>query len=222
MFTGIVTEIGKIVSAEKTGGGVTLTVNAPASAADLHIGDSVSLSGACQTVIRKSRSRFSVVAVEETLRKTTLGQLNPGSAINLELPLRFSDRLGGHVVLGHVDCVGEIASIEPRETSKVLTVAYPSKFARYVIPVGSIAVDGISLTIAAVSGSTFSVSIIPHTLEATTLADAKVGTRVNLEFDVLGKYVESIMEKGKEREGKMGGEGDGVTWEKLNRWGYDG
>ncbi len=222
MFTGIITDIGKIISAEKIGGGVSLTVQAPASSSELHVGDSVSLNGACQTVVQRTKTRFSVVAVEETLQKTTLGELQPGSTINLELPMRLSDRLGGHVVLGHVDCVGWIAGIEPRETSKVLRIAFPQKFRRYVIPVGSIAVDGISLTIASVEENFFTVSIIPHTLEVTTLATAGVGTKVNLEFDVLGKYVESILRNGGSGEGENGGTGEGVTWDKLNRWGYDG
>jgi len=222
MFTGIITEVGKIIAAERSGGGVTLTVQAPASSGELKVGDSVSLSGACQTVVRRSKNRFTVLAVEETLAKTTLGELKGGSSVNLELPMRLSDRLGGHVVLGHVDCVGSVMAIEPRESSKLIRIAFPSRFGRYVIPVGSIAVNGISLTIASVDGDTFSVSIIPHTLEATTLDSVAVGTKVNLEFDVLGKYVESLLGKERTGEGETGKGGEGVTWEKMNRWGYDG
>ena len=196
MFTGIITERGKVVSAERAGGGLSLTIQASHSSGEVHIGDSVNINGVCQTVVQRSKTRISVVAVEETLKKTTLGDLRSGSSVNLELAVRLTDRLGGHIVLGHVDCVGSIKAVEPKETSKVLRIAYPREFARYVIPVGSVAVDGISLTIASTEPSAFSVSIIPHTLDVTTLAEAAAGTRVNLEFDVLGKYVERILGRG--------------------------
>ncbi len=211
MFTGIVTEMGKVLIAERSGGGVSLTIHAPHSSTELHIGDSVNLNGACQTVVQRSKTRFTVTAVEETLRKTTLGEFRPGSKINLELPIRLSDRLGGHLVLGHVDCVGSIAAIEPRETSVALRIGFPRGFARYVVPVGSISVDGISLTIASVEGDAFTVSIIPHTLEVTTLGKASVGTKVNLEFDVIGKYIERMLGEGgkEELERRRAGEREG-------------
>ncbi len=216
MFTGIIQEVGKVVEVTRQGGGMRIGVRAPATAAELHIGDSVSLSGACQTVVRKSRDVFRVVAVEETLSKTTLGRLAVGSAVNLELPLRLSERLGGHLVQGHVDCTGTIRSVEERESSRLLIIDYPAGFSRYVIPVGSIAVDGISLTVARKGKDTLTVSIIPHTLERTTLGGAIAGAAVNLEFDMVGKYIEQMA--GASLEGPAGSE---ITKEKLRRWGYD-
>ena len=214
MFTGIIQDIGEIVSARRVGSGVLLTISAPASGKELKVNDSVSVNGVCQTVIRGAGSTFAVEAVEETMRKTTLGDLLPGSFVNIELPLRLSDRLGGHLVQGHVDCVGTIGTIEKRESSWLITVDFPGEFTKYVIPVGSIAVDGISLTIARTAGSRFTVSIIPHTLEKTTLSRAAVGMKVNLEFDLVGKYIEKFV---------VGGEkpSSGLTADRLRSWGYD-
>jgi len=215
MFTGIITEIGRVAAVTPEGGGRRLTVHAPASSRELRVDDSIALSGVCLTVIARTETTFTAQAVEETLKKTTLGALAPGARINLELPLRLSDRLGGHIVLGHTDCVGRVTTVEPRETSTVIGVEYPGEFARYIVPVGSIAVDGISLTIAASAGSSFSVSVIPHTLANTTLGSASAGTPVNLEFDLLGKYVERLI---------TGEKGDRplstLTAEKLREWGY--
>ena len=215
MFTGIITEVGRVTAAAPEGGGKRLTVEAPGSAAELRINDSVALSGVCLTVITRTQTSFTAQAVEETLKKTTLGALGAGAGVNLELPLRLNDRLGGHIVLGHADCVGRISAVEPRETSTMITVEYPSEFTRYVIPVGSVAVDGISLTVAASAGSTFTVSVIPHTLAHTTLGSAVAGTRVNLEFDLLGKYVEQLLVSAKGSRGESP-----LTAEKLREWGY--
>ncbi len=214
MFTGIITEIGSVRSIERRGGGIGLTIHAPQCAGELHVNDSVAVSGVCQTVIFKDRTTFHVEAVEETLRKTTLGELATGSFVNLELPLRFSDRLGGHLVAGHVDSVGVIKQIEVQLSSHLISISYPLEFSKYLIPVGSIAVDGISLTVARLEGGTFTVSVIPHTLEHTTLGKAREGTRVNLEFDLVGKYIERIVTEGKEGSAK-----EGITAEKLARWG---
>jgi riboflavin synthase len=216
MFTGIITEVGRVISATNSGGGLKLAIEAPRSAAELAVGDSVSLNGACQTVVERTPSQFTVEAVEETLSKTTLGEFKAGSAVNLELPLRLSDRLGGHMVLGHVDGVGRIVGIDVKESSRLVHVQCPSSFMRYVIPVGSIAIDGISLTVADVRDNTLTVSIIPHTLERTSLSTARVGTKVNLEFDVLGKYVEKLLAGKSEPEQRSK-----VTRDKLASWGYD-
>ena len=215
MFTGIITEVGRVASVTPEGGGRRITVDAPASAPGLRVDDSVALSGVCLTVIARTQTSFTAQAVEETLRKTTLGALTPGAHVNLELPLRLSDRLGGHIVLGHTDCVGRVTNVEPRETSTIIGVEYPPEFARYVIPVGSIAVDGVSLTVAALEANRFSVSIIPHTLAITTLGAAAAGTPVNLEFDLLGKYVERLLagEKGSSPASTL-------TAGKLREWGY--
>ncbi len=195
MFTGIVTERGKIVRAESTGGGLRLTIHAPASAAELSVNDSVSVNGACQTVIRTEGETFDVEAMEETLRKTTLGGLKPGADVNLELPLKMEDRLGGHVVLGHVDTTGTIASRQALESSTIFRIDVPAEFSKYIVPVGSIAVDGVSLTIARVERNSFDVSIIPHTMEKTGFASLRPGDPVNLEFDIIGKYVERLLHR---------------------------
>jgi riboflavin synthase len=215
MFTGIVTEIGSVKTLERLGGGVRLTIQAPRSAAELQVKDSVSVSGVCQTVVSKEGDLFRVEAVEETVRKTTLGDLTIGARVNLELPVRLNDRLGGHLVSGHVDGVGVIKEVSPQVSSQLIVIAYPREFARYLIPVGSIAVDGISLTVARLEGDTFTVSIIPHTFEHTTLGGVRRGRRVNLEFDLVGKYIERLLEGRKEGEG-----GRGITPEKLTEWGF--
>jgi len=216
MFTGIISDMGSVATAVKSGGQVKLTIDSEKTAGVLQVGDSVSINGACQTVVRRNERDFTVEAVEETLRKTTLGELHQGSPVNLELPLRLGDRLGGHIVLGHVDGVGSIIGIEMKESSRLLRIEFPSRFERYVIPIGSIAVDGISLTVAALEENTATVSIIPHTLEATTLGKAKVGMDVNLEFDVLGKYIERMV-----LPNRQAGTDEVITWEKLAGWGYN-
>lgn len=210
MFTGIIQEIGIVTGAAQRAGGVVLAVRAPVCAKELRVDDSVAVNGVCQTVVRCTGEVFEVEAVEETLRKTTLGALGQGARVNLELALRVGDRLGGHLVQGHVDCVGEVVSVEKRAMSWMVRVNFPERFARYLIPVGSVAVDGISLTVASVEGSMFAVSVIPHTLEKTTLVDVAGGRRVNLEFDVIGKYLERLVQ---------GGRG-GITPEKLSGWGF--
>lgn len=212
MFTGIVQEVGEIIQAEKGGGGVKLRVRAPITTRELNINDSVAINGVCQTVVAKTETDFSVEAVEETLGKTTLGRIPIMSRVHLELPVRLSDRLGGHFVLGHVDAVGILRSIEKQASSWLLSIEYPQEFSKYLIPVGSIAVDGISLTVASLQDRAFVVSIIPHTLQKTTLGNARIGQELNLEFDVLGKYVERLLQRHEGRE---------LTWEKLTSWGFE-
>ena len=213
MFTGIITEIGTVKEIRTKGNGIRLVVSAPASAKELRVNDSVSVSGVCQTVIGAGGGTFEVEAVEETLKKTTLGSLKKGSPVNLELPVRLNDRLGGHLVQGHVDCVGTVRSVVKQVNSWLLTIGFPKEFTRSIVPVGSIAVDGISLTVAALGDHEFTISIIPHTLEKTTIAAVREGSRVNLEFDIIGKYVERLLE-GEAR-------GSQIDAEKLRRWGYD-
>jgi riboflavin synthase len=159
----------------------------------LAIDHSVSVNGVCLTVVKRSRQSFLVQVVEETLRKTTLGQLQEGDRVNLERPLLPSSRLGGHFVLGHVDGMGKIRSLEVRGSSWHYWIDAPRRFAHHLIPVGSIAVDGISLTMAEVAKNRFAVSIIPHTMDVTIVDTWKPGIDVNLEFDVLGKFVEQFM-----------------------------
>ena len=196
MFTGIIEEIGAITSVKQQGGGIRLRVAAHKSAQELKVNDSVSINGACHTVVWRSDNEFDVESVEETLKKTALSSLQPGSRVNLELPMRLNERLGGHLVLGHVDTGGTITSIEPRQNSVMYAIEVPAEFSKYLIPVGSIAIDGVSLTIAELEGNIIRVSIIPHTSDNTIFNEYRVGTRVNLEFDLIGKYIERMFSSG--------------------------
>ena len=195
MFTGIIEEIGNIESISKKGGGLRIHVSAPKSTSELDINDSVAINGVCQTVISKKENIFEVEAVEETLKKTTFGNLKHRDAVNLELPMRLNERLGGHLVLGHVDCTGTIKEVIQRNNSWMYTIEFPKLFSKYVIQVGSIAIDGVSLTIAELSGNQLTVSIIPHTMENTIFKYYNIKRKVNLEFDIVGKYIERIHEE---------------------------
>lgn len=213
MFTGIVTEVGRIARAGRQGGKLVLTVRAPATAPELRINDSVAISGVCQTVVATNGHTFTVEAVEETLRKTTLGNLRVNSAVNLELPMRLDQRIGGHLVLGHVDGVGTVRSVVERDSSWLFTIEIPQQFQAYVIPVGSIAFDGVSLTVAEVQGNLVTVSIIPHTFKNTTFQYLKTGDPVNIELDVVGKYIHRLLHQTQPR--------SDISIEELKSWGYD-
>jgi riboflavin synthase len=189
MFTGIVRERGRVASMRQEPEGLRFEIDAPETASQLDVGDSVSISGACLTATSVSNGRFSVTAVAETLDRTTLGQLAPEDEVNLETATRAGDPLGGHFVQGHVDAVGRIASVDD---GRVWVEAEPA-ILRYCVEKGSIAVDGVSLTIAALRGDAFEVALIPHTLEVTTFGARQQGDRVNLEVDVLAKYVEKLI-----------------------------
>ncbi|MCU0426938.1 MAG: riboflavin synthase [Candidatus Kapabacteria bacterium] len=193
MFTGLVEEIGAIRSMRPQGKGFRISVAAKTILHDLKIDDSVSINGACQTVVRCDAASFDVEAVEETILKTTLGTFQPGKRVNLERALALGARLGGHIVQGHVDTRGTVRSVEEQQTSWLLSVEFPKEYARYIVPVGSICIDGVSLTAARVGDSSFTVAVIPHTWANTTLQELSVGNRVNLEFDIIGKYVERMM-----------------------------
>ena len=195
MFTGIIEEIGKVESIQSFSKGLQLTISAQRSAAELHINDSISINGVCQTAIRRHESSFEVEAVEETLKKTTLNSLLINDSVNLELPMMLNERLGGHLVLGHVDTVGHIMNIEPRESSWMFTLGIPEKFLQYIVSVGSIAIDGVSLTVAEMHQNNIRVSIIPHTMENTIFKYYKINDRVNLEFDIIGKYIEQLLKR---------------------------
>jgi riboflavin synthase len=216
MFTGIIQEVGTIVMIRKAGTGIQLTVESPRCAPDLDIGASVAISGVCQTVIDRSDDRFTVNAVEETLSKTTLGSFVSGNRVNVETALQFGGRMGGHLVQGHVDAVASISSLEEKTNGWMLGITLPDRLVRYVVPVGSIAVDGISFTVAAISDNVVTVAVIPHTMKATTLADARVGSKVNIECDVIGKYVEKMVFP----YGVSPGKGV-ITSDMLRSWGYD-
>ncbi len=193
MFTGLIEEVGKIVSIRNIGGGRSIVFNASKILDDLNIDDSVSINGVCQTVVSIAGAHIEVEAVEETLRKSTMGSFRPGQQINLERAVRPADRLGGHFVQGHVDCKGKVSSIHPEQTGILLWIEYPPEFGKYLVNSGSICINGVSLTSARVEKGRFMCSIIPHTWKVTTLAELKPGTEVNLEFDVLGKYVEKLL-----------------------------
>ncbi len=193
MFTGLVEEKGKLIDKIKTGDGYQLVIAASKIMEDLGIGSSISVNGCCLTVVKKDGNNFSVDTIEETLKKTNLGSLKINDNVNLERPLKADARLGGHFVLGHVDTKGEVVEIKELSNSHFLTIRYPDDFKKYLIYVGSVAIDGVSMTVAQLAGNTFSVGIIPFTWQETIFSNKKVGDTVNLEFDVLGKYVERIM-----------------------------
>ena len=189
MFTGIIESKGRIRAAEER----RLVIEAPFSA-ELKVDESVSVNGTCLTVVRQDEETFSVDVVEETLAKTNLGCLKSGSAVNLERAMRIGDRLDGHIVQGHVDTVGEIVRIEELDGSHLVFVRFADQFKPYLIPVGSVTLDGISLTVARLEENTLGVAIIPHTWAVTTASKWNVGDSVNIEFDVLGKYAVRAVE----------------------------
>ncbi len=195
MFTGLIEEIGVIAAVETDGGARRITVAAPTVCGDLSIDDSVAVDGCCQTVVRVDCAHFDVVAVEETLKKTTLGEFEVGRRVNLERALRVGDRLGGHFVQGHIDCVGIVREASRRESSWIYWIEYPDEFARLVIPVGSVAINGVSLTAAEVIANRCMVSIIPHTHEVTTFDTLAAGDGVNVEFDMIGKYIRGFAQR---------------------------
>ena len=194
MFTGLIEETGMIASLRKEKGSIVFTLRSQKTLRGLKRDHSIAVDGVCLTVIKRTKTTFDVQAVEETLKKTPLGNLKIGDPVNLERPLLPDGRLGGHFVLGHVDCTGVITDIQNRESSKVFWIRVPKKFARYLIPVGSVAVNGISLTISGLDKNSFAVSIIPLTMEVTAFPQYDKGRSVNIEFDVLGKYVERLLE----------------------------
>ena len=192
MFTGLVADLGTVAALEATGDGVRLRVTSTL-AGELSEGDSVAVNGVCLTATQVADGQFTADVMHETLRRSSLAEVAEGTQVNLELPLRAADRLGGHVVQGHVDGVGAIRDAVEDGFARVVTIGAPPELLRYVVEKGSIAVDGVSLTVASVSADTFSVSLIPETLERTNLGAAAGGTPVNLEVDVLAKYVEKLM-----------------------------
>jgi riboflavin synthase len=191
MFTGLVAGTGVIESLERGVDGVRLRVRADL-AGELARGDSIAVNGVCLTAVDPDDQGFSADVMEETLRRSSLGPLAEGDEVNLELPLRAGDRLGGHMVQGHVDGTGSVEAVREDGFARVVRIGAPSGLLRYVVEKGSIAVDGVSLTVSGVDGDGFEVSLIPETLERTTLGEAAPGRVVNLEVDVLAKYVEKL------------------------------
>jgi riboflavin synthase len=195
MFTGIVEEMGAVSAIEKSLAGTRMTLLASTVMSDLKVGDSVSVSGTCLTVVSRGEREFSVEVSPETLAVTTLGQLTTGAPVNLERAMRLNERLGGHMVAGHVDGIGTILVRQPDSNAIILECEAPKEILRYCVPKGSITVDGISLTINQVTDGSLAVAIIPHTAKITTLGLKQVGDRVNLESDLIGKYVERLLQE---------------------------
>jgi riboflavin synthase len=214
MFTGLIEEVGKVVSIDRAGAGVHLCISCGFPQDDVRLGDSIAVNGVCLTVTGKSAGRYTFDVSPETVERTTFRRLAPGSPVNLERALRLSDRLGGHLVSGHVDCVAVV--VERREVSGNLIFAFRilSDYARYLIEKGSVAIDGISLTVNSVSNETFTVNIIPHTAAKTTLLGKFPGNEVNIEADMIGKYVERFLA------GSGRGDKAGVSLELLAKSGY--
>jgi riboflavin synthase len=191
VFTGLVTATGTVAALESHGGGVRLRVRTEL-ARELAPGDSIAVNGVCLTAVEPDGDGFAADVMPETLTRSSLGPLAAGDGVNLELPLRVGDRLGGHVVQGHVDGTGTVRSVNANGFARVVRVGAAPELLRYVVEKGSIAVDGVSLTVVEVDDDGFSVSLVPETLERTTLGDAEPGRTVNLEVDVLAKYVEKL------------------------------
>ncbi len=209
MFTGIIEKTGKILGIENKSGAKRLLIEY-SSEEPLKEGESINVSGACQTVIEATSRYFCVEAMSETLRKTNLGKLKVGDEVNLERSMKLSDRISGHLVSGHVDAMGEISQVTKNPDSWLIKINFPKEFGKYVAAKGSIAVNGISLTIIDVDSNSFTVGIIPYTWQNTTLKNVKTGDWVNLEFDLIARYVESALRNQKER----------ITLESLQQAGW--
>ncbi len=206
MFTGLIEEIGVVVEVQR-GRGLRLGLRASKVLEDLKLGDSVAVSGVCLTVEELGSDRFMASLLPETAERTTLGDLRQGDQVNLERPLRMGDRLGGHLVAGHVDGVARVVSIQARGETRLVTLESPEELGRYLVNQGSVALDGVSLTVREPIGRRFSVSLVGATLAATTLGELKVGDKVNMEADLLAKHIERLL---------AGREGAGS--EKLVEW----
>ena len=206
MFTGIVEEVGKVREVSQG----TLTVEAEQVLADTQVGDSISVDGACLTVVKLGRDFFSVNVVPETLAKTHLGSLHPGDLVNLERALTLAARIGGHLVQGHVEGLGTVANIAQQGEALVMDIQAPRELHRYIVRKGFVAVDGVSLTVVDCHSDNFRVSIIPFTLSHTNLGRRRVGQTVNLETDIIARYLESLLKEDKQD----------ITWESLSEHGF--
>ncbi|MEW6377101.1 MAG: riboflavin synthase [Thermodesulfobacteriota bacterium] len=202
MFTGIIEDKGKVLRVEYRGQEKRLTLELPIHLTDLQLGDSISINGVCMTIVEKKGQSVGLDMSSETLQKTILGELKEGERVNVERPLKLADRLGGHIVTGHIDGIGVITEKRKEREFLNLRIRIPRSVSRYVVQKGSIAIDGISLTVNEYQGEEIQMTLIPYTLEKTTLIDKRVGDRVNVEADILGKYVEKLLTR---REGKSEG-----------------
>jgi riboflavin synthase len=201
MFTGLIEDMGTVVSFRRSDKAAVLGIATALPAHEIALGDSVAVNGICLTVTSISGTVLTFDVSPETISKSTFESLRTGDKVNLERALRMGDRLGGHIVSGHVDCCGRLSRIEQASGYHVLTFALPAVFARYLVPKGSVAINGISLTVNEVSGDGFTVTVIPHSFDNTTLADLAPGGRVNIETDILGKYIERLAQPWKDGAG---------------------
>lgn len=195
MFTGLIEEVGAIGAARFRRGSAVLTVRTKLPMRSMGLGASIAVNGACLTVVKKSKGAFTVDVSPETLKRTNLETLRVGSLVNLEQPMRLQDRLGGHLVTGHIDGVGRVSAVRKQGEFTIITFRVPGRLGRFLISKGSVAVDGISLTINECARNRFSVAIIPFTLRHTNLRARRVGDKVNVETDLIGKYVRSFLRK---------------------------
>ncbi len=216
MFTGIIEEIGVIRSIRMGAYSAVITIQADKVMEDIHVGDSIAANGVCLTVTSFDRNSYDVDVMHETLRRTSLGKMKSGSRVNLERAMAADGRFGGHMVAGHVDAPGTIASMEKDDNAIWITVRTPPDILKYIVEKGSIAIDGISLTVARVDDKSFAVSVIPHTGASTTLLEKKPGDMVNLETDMIGKYVEKLLGLNREEEKPQ----SGITEEFLRNHGF--
>ncbi|WP_302191661.1 riboflavin synthase [uncultured Ruminococcus sp.] len=210
MFTGIIEEMGTVRRLNQSPNRCELELSASKVLEGTQIGDSIAVNGVCLTVIRLGEEHFTADVMPETLRRSNLGQLKPGSKVNLERAMAANGRFGGHIVAGHIDGTGKILAMQPEGNAVLVTISATPELLRYVVEKGSIAIDGISLTVAKVSHTDFTVSLIPHTGEETTLLKHRPGEIVNLETDIIGKYVEKLMQP----------KSNGVTMELLQQNGF--
>ncbi len=203
MFTGIIEDKGKVLRVESRGQEKRLTVEFPPHLTEVQLGDSININGVCLTIVRKQKRAIELDLSQETLQKTALGELQAGNQVNLERALKLTDRLGGHIVTGHIDGIGVIAEKRKERDFLQMEIRIPESVSRYVVQKGSIAIDGISLTVNEFLGAEIRMTLIPYTIEKTTLVDKMVGDRVNVEADILGKYVEKLLDRGNKKPGKV-------------------
>ena len=203
MFTGIIEDKGKVLRVEYRGQEKRLSIGLPSYLTELQVGDSINISGVCLTVIQKKEREVDLDLSQETLQKTILGELKEGDLVNLERALKLTDRLGGHIVTGHVDGIGVVIGKSKERDFVKLRIKIPESVSKYVVAKGSIAIDGISLTVNECRAGEIEMTLIPYTLEKTTLMNKKVGNRVNVEVDILGKYVEKLLDREDRKSGKV-------------------
>jgi len=220
MFTGIIEETGAVLDLKRMGDLQQMTIQAALVLEGTKLGDSINIEGVCQTVVEMKDAAFTVESVRETLERTTLGALRRGDHVNLERSLRLADRLGGHLVMGHVDGAARIVQRTDRPQGAFFGFELSETLMKYITPRGSVAVDGISLTVASASGTHFEVSIIPHTLTATTLFGKRVGDRVNVEVDMLARYVERVLQGEADARHPKVEDREGLTMDRLKEMGF--